>query len=224
MTQNPSSSDRQSFAQSPKKDLSAEDLWAKLSLAALVALSALVAYALFFTSPATGSHGLPHPDVTGMLRGGSGVDRHGPLLLIGWAIGVAEILFFGALMALGARRGPSLGGPAAGQPGSRTGLRGLGAPMSIGLVVALGVWTLLMVSYAGYLDDPEPALYLALPAPTATMLYLLWGVPLIFAALYVIGFRRWVYSPEDEAAFTALVEKRRAAGGDSAGGDSAGGA
>lgn len=170
-------------------------------------LAALFAYALFFTSPAPGSHGAPHPEISGMLRGGSGAERHGPMLLLGWAIGAAEILLFSALMALGARRGPGLRGPV-----SRTGLRGLGSPLLLGLLATLATWTLLIVGYSRFLEDPEPALYLALPAPTATMLYLLWAVPLFFAVLYVAGFRRWVFSLGDEAAFAALVEKRRSGG------------
>lgn len=180
-------------------------MWAGVSFGVLVVLSILFTYAL--AQPAVpGSFGIPHPDFQTMLRGGDGEARHGGMLWLGWAFGAAQIVLFAVLMAFGARRGPSLGGDTSG-----LGLRGLGWPLTVVTVGCLGVWTLLMVSYGRYLGDPDPALYFALPAPAATMLYLLWSVPVFFAVLYVVGFRRWVYSQDDEAAFMALVEKRHAA-------------
>ncbi len=125
------------------------------------------------------------------------------MLGLGWAIGAAEILLCVFLIALGARRG----GPRATEA---SGLHGLGWRLAISLVAYLGVWTLLMVAYARYLHDPAPDLILALPAPTAIMLYLLWPLPLVFSGFYVFGFRRWVFSEQDEAAFRNLVEQRRA--------------
>ncbi|MEO1088762.1 MAG: hypothetical protein AAFY88_31415 [Acidobacteriota bacterium] len=187
---------------------SPEGLWAAVSFAALLALSLLFALAL--TRPSVpGSFGIPHPDFATMLRGGDGVARHGDMLWLGWAIGAAQIVVFAVLMAFGARRGPSFGGDVSGG-----GLRGLGWPLVAVTAGCLGVWTLLMVTYADYLHDPDPALVLALPAPTATMIYALWALPVLFAVLYVAGFRRWVYSPADQAAFEALVRKRQAAEAD----------
>ncbi|MEM8993457.1 MAG: hypothetical protein AAGF23_01570 [Acidobacteriota bacterium] len=190
---------------SPIVDKSPEALWAGVCFAALLVLSILFTVAL--SRPAApGSFGIPHPDFATMLRGGDGVARHGHLLWLGWAIGAAQIVLFAVMMALGARRGPSCDGDVSGG-----GLRGLGWPLAAVTAGCLGVWTLLMVTYAGYLEDPDPGLVMALPAPTATMIYALWALPVLFAVLYVAGFRRWVYSPADQAAFEALVRKRQAA-------------
>lgn len=123
-------------------------------------------------------------------------EPHGRILWLGWAAGVLEILLFAGLVALGVRRGG--------------GLRGLGVPLACGTAAYIAVWTWLVVAYRGYQSDPSPALFLALPAPTAIMLYVLWPMPLVFVIFFVAGFRRWVLTEDDEAEFERLVARRRA--------------
>lgn len=161
----------------------------------IVLLCALTAFALTIPEP-PGGHGAPHPEYSSMLHGGDGAARHGPVLWLGWGIGVLEILFFVACMALGARKGDSL--------------RGLGLPLVAAAAVYIAVWTCLIVSYQSYMTVPDPTLYLALPAPTAWMLYVMWPIPLIFVCLFVFGFRRWVLSEEDEVKFRRIVALRTA--------------
>lgn len=182
-----------------------EDRWALAVAACALLLAGLFAYALF-VPPAANSRGLPHPELSTLLQGGSGVERHGSLLWLGWAVGVVEILLFVALVALGARRERSARTTADGAGG----LRGLAWPLAAGLAAYLATWTFLMVVYARGLGGPAPDLFLALPPATAVMLYLVWPLPLVFAAFYVVGFRRWVFSGQDEADFQALVARRRA--------------
>ena len=78
-------------------------------------------------------------------------ERSADILWLGWTAGVLEILLFALFVALGARRGG--------------GLRGLGVWLACGTAVYIAVWTWLVVAYRGYVDDPAPALFLALPAP-----------------------------------------------------------
>ncbi len=183
-------------------DRTSDTPWATAVLICTLLLAALFIYALF-VPPAVNSRGMPHAEYSSMLQGASGIERHGSILWLGWAIGAAEILLCFALVALGARRG-------ADSDRSAGSLNGLGGPLVACLIAVLGVWTLLMVTYARYLHDPSPDLILALPAPTAVMLYLLWPVPLVLAGFYVVGFRRWVFSERDEESFRLLVERRRA--------------
>lgn len=166
--------------------------------AAALALGALFAAALLIPEAAGGQVAV-HPDHPTLLQGGSGAERHGPILWLGWGVGTLEILLFVAFLALGARRGASL--------------RGLGKPLLWGTAAYLAVWTWLILAYRGYASragDADPSLFLALPAPTAIMLYVLWPVPVIFVVFFVAGFRRWVLTEEDQAAFERLVARRRA--------------
>ena len=41
--------------------------------------------------------------------------------------------------------------------------------------------------------------FLGFPAPTAWMLFALWPLPVLIAALYTLGFDRWVATPQDLA-------------------------
>ena len=140
---------------------------------------------------------MPHPTMESMLSGGEGAVRHdASLLWLGWGVGTVQILFFGALLALGGRRGG--------------GLQGLGGPLILGTLVCVAVWTAVVLSYRNSLVNPSTELWLGLPAPTALMVYALWPAPLFFVAYYVLGFRRWVLTEEDQKAFAQLVEARRA--------------
>lgn len=178
-----------------------DDRWAWLAFAAASGLLVLLAIALALPPPPAAS-GMPHPEVEGLLHGGSGPERHGERLGLGWAIGVFELLFFLSLIALGARQ--------------RHSLRGLGRPLWIGGGIYVAIWSLLIIAYGRYLAQDEPSLVLALPEPTAVMLYLLYPMPACFVALYVIGFRRWVLTEEDQTAFDRLVLERRSRTGSGA--------
>ncbi len=175
-------------------DFPGDDRWAWPAFAAAAGLLVLFVIALALPQPPA-SYGMPHPEVEGLLHGGSGPERHGGRLGLGWAIGGFELLFFLSLIALGTRQ--------------RADLRGLGKPLMLGGAVYVAIWTLLMVAYGRYLGQAEPSLVLALPEPTAVMLYLLYPMPAFFIALYVIGFRRWVLTEDDQAAFDRLVLERR---------------
>ncbi|MEM6797650.1 MAG: hypothetical protein AAF725_27025, partial [Acidobacteriota bacterium] len=158
--------------------------------------------------PSFMSEGLPHPEHETMMQGASGRERHGSVLILGWAVGCAQILLTSTLLALGARRGP-------GSAGQGPGLRGLGWLLSAATVIFLLVWSYSMLAYRRYLVNPDPFLVLGLPEPTAAMLYLLWPIPpLLLAGFFVAGFRRFIFSPSDQDAFAELVARRRARSGE----------
>lgn len=167
----------------------------------LLLLYGALLVAAFLTPPPDGSHGAAHPDFATMLTGGD-PQRHAPTLWLGWGVGLTQILLTSAMIALGMRR------PGDGFAGD---LRGLGKPLMGGTLLYAVVWTFLILTYQGSMDGGSGTLYLALPAPTAVMIYLLWPVPLVFAAFFVFGFRRWVLSEEDQEAFARIVARRQAA-------------
>ena len=147
-----------------------------------------------------GVYGSPHPDFPGMLHGGPGPERHDGILWIGWMFGLLQIALFVTLMIIGARR--------AGRP------RGATAPLLLCGVIQAAVWTSIVLTYRGSIQDGAGPFILAFPIPSAILLYVLWPLMGLFTLCFVIGFKRWVLSDEDLAAFERLAaERARRAGG-----------
>ena len=152
---------------------------------------------LLSTDAAGNSVGMAHPAYQAMRQGGDPA-RHSGVLLLGWAFGVLQILFFVGLLLLGARRHS-------------------GAPSPRNLMLAVGgvyvaAWTALLLAYRATMDASEPKLVLGFPPSTAILLYVLWWVPLAFAWIYGAGFGRYIFTPEDRKRFDALIDKRRNGG------------
>jgi hypothetical protein len=140
-------------------------------------------------------HSIAHPEFAGMQQSGADAKPDTDLLWIGWSFGALQIALFTAMLALGAR--------------SRSGLRGLGLPLTAGLVVHLAIWTALVLTYRTQLNAEDPALFLGFPASTAWMLFALWPCPVIFIFYYVFGFDRWIATPEDLAELERTLARLR---------------
>jgi hypothetical protein len=164
----------------------------------VLAIWAVVLVAMLIPEPEH-ARGMVHPSFATMKHGGSGVERHAGVLWLGGAFGGLAIATFVTLMAFGSRRGDSL--------------RGLGPRLVLGLAAYLGAWSWLVLAYRDYLTEPTHRLILGFPAPTAIMLYVLWPVSVVFNVLFVVGFKRWVFSDEDRERYERLVAEKRAGDG-----------
>lgn len=162
---------------------------ARLTLV-LTATIALLLVVLALIPTADGATGTPHPYFASMLVGGDGQTRHGHLLLIGWLFGALQIALYAAMVALGASRRGSLGG--------------LARPLLGWNLVYLAAWTAIVLGYRAELAEPAARLG-GLPLSTALLVYGLWPVPAFYGWLYWRNFRRWIFRPEDEAAFKDLL-------------------
>ncbi len=168
----------------------------RILFAAILALCVVVALIAFL--PEAGSGSVAHPDHPTMRQGAAGVERGGVpggqrALWAGWFFGVAVFLVFATLIAFGARHR----------------IRDVGRWLALACIAVISAWTWLVMAYRDYLDDPAPALYLALPAPTAIMVYLFWPLTLVFVLIFVLGFHRWVLPPEDIADYERLLTAKR---------------
>ena len=163
----------------------------KVLFAIILAMAALIGF-LLTVPEAPGGHGFQHPDFSTMWHGS---ERHGALLWVGWAFGVLFYMFAFTLAALGARQ--------------RDRLRGVGPRLFFGFVGCVAVWTFLIFVYRDYSNEVEHNLFLTLPAPTAVMLFGLFPSALVFSLSFSIGFKRWVYSDEDAAAYERVLRDRR---------------
>ena len=144
-----------------------------------------------------GARGTDHPEFANMMHGGAGEAKHAGRLLLNWVFGVLTLLVFVTLIAIGAMKG--------------TNLRGLGqwlGPAAIGCMVA---WTCLVISYRQYMTTDSHALFLALPAPSAIMLYGLLPVTALLTLFYVVGFHRWILSEDDLAEYERLLARKESA-------------
>lgn len=160
----------------------------------VVALGAGILGLAFVEEP-EGLRGGPHPELTSMRRGGDGQARHRSLLVPGWLLGCGIILCFSAFVHFGALRG--------------RGRERLSLLLKAATALYVGCWSWLIWVYRASLDDATPGLILTLPRPTALMIFVFWPTSMLFSALFVLGFNRWVLTDEEDAAFRRLVERRR---------------
>ena len=164
-----------------------------LLLALVVGIAAVLLAAARVEEPPAAA-GEPHPEFAPMQRGGDGMRRAAPVLMYGWAFGALQVGFFAACFALGLRRRGSLGS--------------LRTPLWAGLVGYQAVWALLVWLYAVFARDPSPVLWLSFPPPTAVMLFGLWPLPLVFMAIYLRAFDRWMPGEEELRRIRALADRR----------------
>ena len=146
------------------------------------------------SAEAASASGAIHARFPSMDHGGSGPRRHGPVLGLAWAFGVLQLALVVGCLALGVPRDRVRARLAAG-----------------GLVLALIV-TMMVVSYGGYLDDPDAA-FLALPVPTAWFLYGFWPAQFLVVGLYVLLFDREIVTRRDLDRFREILARHARSGG-----------
>jgi len=165
----------------------------KLIFALLLLLALVVGGILIAPGAEIAAH-VPHGRVSAMFSGGDGAARHASTLALGWAFGTIQLLIFAALMALGVRKNGSM-------RGFTTTLVGC-----TGFLIIL--WTAIVVTYRDYAAGSDSVLVLGMHASTALVVLGFWPLSTILTVAFVVGFNRWVYTPEDEEAFERLVAER----------------
>ena len=126
----------------------------------------------------------PHPAVPAMQQAVGGSDGRAAVLVAGLAV----VALMGAMVLLGLR-------------GARTPrLAFAGAFIAYALI-----FVLLVRSDAAYEAGGELSHVGGLPPPTAWLIYGMWLFPWVMIGLFVYGFDRWYYTPDDEARFADLT-------------------
>ena len=155
----------------------------------LLLVAGLIGWVLVSPEPPMSTGG-PHPDITGMSVGGDGSARVSSIFWSGFALLALFVVLVHLLVALSVSKH------------NRTALFWL---LLTGTgVVSLGVYWGLFSSYGHFLETGETAYFLGFPAASAWMMFGIWLSGALLAVLYVVGFRRFVFSAEDEAAFDLL--------------------
>lgn len=139
-------------------------------------------------------HGFEHPDFETMQASVPGAERHPPILWLGLIFGLIQIAFFVTALAFGSEKNGSLGP--------------LAKPfIGFGIVYA-AIFTMMILSYRTYMTEETHTLFLALPKPTAWMIYGVWGAPIAFMFLFMFTFDRWTFTEADAKRFEELLAAR----------------
>ena len=69
---------------------------------------------------------------------------------------------------------------------------------------SLGIWWGLYTSYVGYLNSGTSQFVFGFPLPTALMLFGVFSSGIYLCGLYIWGFRRFIYTQDDEDAYELL--------------------
>ena len=147
------------------------------------------------TAGSRDGHGTQHVQFETMDQGGSGQQRHGHILVLGWSFGVLQIATFVGCLALGARRKERLGR--------------LKWAFVVGGLLYAAEFSAIFVSYHRFLQQADPSFLGPFPAPTTWLLVGLWAAPLYFVLLYVITFDRNILTADDFEKFQQLLAARR---------------
>jgi hypothetical protein len=155
----------------------------------LAAIFCLIVLLLTSDSP-EGATGMPHPEFPGMNIGGEGLAR---LAGMGWvmaSIQVLTLLLIYSLIALGVPE--------------RLRTVGFWWLNGVGCALSLVIWAAMYLSYLSWLETGSVAVWLGFPLPTTLMLFGVFLAGSYLCGLYVWGFRRFILTEEDEAAYEAL--------------------
>jgi len=174
-------------------------------LVVFIAMAALL-FSLTTLEEPNNASGEPHHQFQTMRQGGDGLARSEPLLGRIWLLGVLQVAMYASFMTLAVNR--------------RHRDRRFALCLAGGCVAMVGVWSVLLLAYQASWSQSVPNLVFGFPTASAWMLYGVWTVPVVFVAMYRFGFRRWIYTPEDQRRFEALLIDHGATDGQHLGDDS----
>ena len=135
---------------------------------------------------------ISHSEINGMKTGGDGAARIKGIETASFAIFAALFILMTVLITTGISK--------------RYRTLKFWFGMGIITLIILFVWYRLFHSYMIFLKTGELKYYMGFPEPTAWMIFGLWGGGALYTLLYVIGFRRFIYTEEDEETLKNIVE------------------
>ncbi|MBM80666.1 MAG: hypothetical protein CMJ78_08745 [Planctomycetaceae bacterium] len=167
---------------------------ASLLLITLLALWAIVIFAA--VSPSKSYPGAStHPQEREMDVAGESIAFDAEMIATGTVTGLLLIAVYLLCLSLGA-----------GKNGYNRRFVGLVILSACGVC---GSFLAMAANYGGYVTAQQPEIVAGFPVPTAWMVYGVWLCPLVFLAIYVIGFKSWVMTDEDQQRLARLVADRQ---------------
>ena len=155
----------------------------------LLAQLTLLGYLMLVDEPELAT-GAPHAQFVGMNVGGDGLARLGSAGAVIGAIGGLSVAVMLLLVTLGVNAS------------RRTVLFWL--LIAVVALASQGVWWAMYLGYLSFLETGQVPFVLGFPLPTSWMLYGVWGSGALLSLVYIFGFRRFIFTEDDEAAYEAL--------------------
>ncbi len=155
-----------------------------------VAMSALLLL-IIFAEPVAGAGGVAHPLFKGMSNGGDGAARLEHIGAYAYAFQALLLALIVALSTLGISE--------------RHRTPRLRAYMIATFVFSLFVLWRMVAGHLHFLATGETSFFMGFPTPTAWAVYGVWAGALPLMFIYVIGFRQFIYTEEDEAEYEQLL-------------------
>lgn len=164
-----------------------------LLIFAIVLLMAGILVAICLAEQVPNGAGMAHPEFNGMQIGGDGAARLEHIGGLAFAFQCLLLTLIVALSALGVaekRRSTELW-----------------AYMGGTLLFSLFVWWQMYSGHQAYLASGTSNYFMGFPVATAWQVYGTWlgAIPLI--ALYSLGFRKYIFTEEDEARYEQLLKE-----------------
>lgn len=136
--------------------------------------------------------GLAHPDIPGMRVGGDGQARVESISTLAFLFQVFVLIQFACFIALGVTEK------------KRTAKFFL--MIFACFLATLFVWWKIYTGHQTYLDEGVTQYVLGFPTSTAWVVYNIWLSGLSFVIVYVLGFKHYIWSDQDEADFNTLLQ------------------
>lgn len=161
----------------------------------IVVFMAAILIAISLAEPVVNAGGVPHPDIPGMQTGGDGAARLaniGTLAFLFQSLLLLLIVCFSALSVAERHRSSEL-------------LAYFGGT----LLFSGFVWWQMFFGHQAYLESASTDYFMGFPVATAWQVYGTWlsAIPLI--VIYSLGFRKFIFTEEDEAKYNRLLEQRK---------------
>ncbi|MBL4580817.1 MAG: hypothetical protein JKY29_03280 [Gammaproteobacteria bacterium] len=160
---------------------------------ATVLLIAGILVAIFLAESVPNGAGLAHAQFNGMRVGGNGVARLEHIGTLAFAFQALLLLLIVCLAALGVaeeRRS-----------------KGFWAYMGGTLLFSLFVWWQMYSNHQAFLETGVTSYFMGFPVATAWQVYGTWLAAIPLIVLYSVGFRKFIFTDEDEEKFEQLLEQ-----------------
>jgi hypothetical protein len=162
-----------------------------LILVLLLVVSALLAWIVFSVEPPM-TTGAAHPEFAGMRIGGDGSARLSTIGNLGYWMQVAILALVILFIAAGVQK-------------QRRTIGFWGPIIAVGLMYQW-VWWKIWQGYLYFLQTGETSYTLGFTTPSAWMVFGVWTCGFFLMLIYVVGFRKFIFSKEDEAKYEQLLE------------------
>ena len=160
----------------------------KLILIAAIGLAVVIGIAFFI--PELGVTGAQvHPRFSTMRQGGA--PHSSAVIWLGWVFGIVTLFLFFFVFSLGAAR--------------KNELRGLGKPFALIFTLTAATWTGIVVTYQGYISNPDQALLFGFPLPTGLVVFVFPPVMVLITVLFVVRFSKSILTDEDLEKYQQLL-------------------